>query len=678
MKFGLTYLTALTLLVASCTSDEMSNNNNGTLSGDGNKTPLNISAALSDAAATSRAGEESSSTASTGFAQNAELLVYLRHTTGDTKGSYTPVTADKAPCLVSLKCNDAGETVTDFTAKIGDTETKLYWDDFSNSASADTDLRTEGHGLQAYYGYCYNGGAPNVALTNTTGVLGWTVPTEQSSTEILTKNDLLWSAEQATVTYAHADKNEGGDHNTITIPFTHAMSKVTVNVILGEGYSDAAALTSTKTSISGFNIEGTFNAPKADDEVKNITGTIAGNISMYGAPAETTTGTSPQTSRTFTAMTVPHTNLTVGNTLATITDVAGNNYNIPVTDAILQAWKGQLKETEEELDNGMAQAKGQSPTPTLLGEGVGISRAANIEQGKGYITKPGVNYVLNVKIAKTKITVSATLKDWDYVYADAVGQIQFANDVTTKGEIAAELQAKGFDVYKNTENSSFTTKSTTVKYADGKWSYDPVIYWKDKDDNEYFRALSPAGTSASTLNQGTDYLWGTSGDEAVAPRTGDVPLEFSHAMSKITMSLETSSDASKVDLTGAKIEISNLVTTGCINMVTGALTAGSTVTTDAIAQQAAPISGLAVIPQTISDDAIITITLADGTTYKLKLKDCVDSASEEETKPAITAWAQGKHYTYSIHLEKEGITFRAMIKDWDEKTGSGNANLEWD
>ena len=35
-------------------------------------------------------------------------------------------------------------------------------------------------------------------------------------------------------------------------------------------------------------------------------------------------------------------------------------------------------------------------------------------------------------------------------------------------------------------------------------------------------------------------------------------------------------------------------------------------------------------------------------------------------------------YTYPITLKKEAISFRVIIKDWDEKTGSGNANLDWD
>ena len=69
----------------------------------------------------------------------------------------------------------------------------------------------------------------------------------------------------------------------------------------------------------------------------------------------------------------------------------------------------------------------------------------------------------------------------------------------------------------------------------------------------------------------------------------------------------------------------------------------------------------------------MTITLADGTTYKLPLNQCLDS-----TDKAITEWERGKSYTYTIHLELEEVSYRALVKDWTVVTGSGNANLEWD
>lgn len=80
-----------------------------------------------------------------------------------------------------------------------------------------------------------------------------------------------------------------------------------------------------------------------------------------------------------------------------------------------------------------------------------------------------------------------------------------------------------------------------------------------------------------------------------------------------------------------------------------------------------------VVPQTLPDASLLIITLADGTTYKLQLNTCQDGSSSP-----ITAWQRGQHYKYTIHLTKEAITFRALVKAWDETTGNGNASLDWD
>lgn len=672
------FLACLATLATSCTSDMLGGDGADTLSGDGKKTPLTVSAGLSNTAEITRAGGDE------GFAQNANLLVYLRHTTGarGIDDAYPVTTADQAPRLVSLTCNNGGTPETDFTISYtntgGGTTTQLYWDDFSNSASETTDLRTDGHGLQSYYGYCYNGGEGDdnaegktvqenisAALIEASGVLGWSVPQIQSSQDMLTKADLLWSAEQDAVIYAHADKNVGGDHHTVNIPFSHAMSKITINVIAGENY-ETGCLGSTQVQIADFNTVGTFTAPS-----QTIEATAHDNVTLFGETETKNSDEKPM--RTFTAMTVPHTNLSLGNTLAIIKNVVDNDYTVPVTQGIIDAWSGQLVESTEELNNGFAQAKG--------------TRADGPEPGTGWITKPGVNYVLNVTISKTKITLSASLKDWDYVEANAEGLIAFEGDVTEKGEIATALQADGFDVYKNTVNTSFPDKSTTLTYAASKWNYTPAIYWQNKNDKEFFRAISPAGTDLGNLQQGTDYLWGTSANSnpevAVNPRTGDVPLDFEHAMSMITVQLETSTGAAAaLNLAGATISISNLSTTGSINLVDGAITP-SAQNAEAITLMAAPIEGYSVIPQDIANDAIVTIELADHTRYTLQLNTCkVDTGTkDDEGNPIyklVTKWVRGNHYIYTIHLDKEQITFRAMIKNWVNTYGGGNATLEWD
>lgn len=534
----------------------------------------------------------------------------------------------------------------------------LYWDDFS---STDYDLRDAGRGIRLKYGYCYNGGTPSTTLDQTAGTLGWTVNTNQSTADAMKQSDLLYAATQDMITYGHNPESRG----TLVLPYTHAMSKVTINVTTDEGYAtDKANFKSSVLTLKDMQVKADVNAPAATVTAVSTDG--KSDITTFNKAKTNTTAT-------YQAIIAP-TYLAAGNILAAITNIDGNNYDIPITEGILTAWSAEdkLVVTEEIIDNGVAQAKP-------------LSRAG-IDAGKAYLTKPGIHYILDVKVDKQKITIRATITDWESVKAEGKAAINFTGDVTEKGTIADELKANGFDVYKSSSASSFTEKSTTVTFADSKWTYSPVIYWAGQSDNSYFRAISPAGNSSSELAQGTDLMWGTSAAEgksgtaeesAITPRTGDVALNFQHLMSKLCVNLETSDDAAaKVDLAGATIKITNLAKTGTYSIVNGSVSTGSKADVMLEGQPSGFIEY--VVPQTIGDDARLIITLADGTTYSLQLNQCVDTNSTDDPKAPVSTWTSGKSYTYTIHLEKEKITFRALVKNWDNATGSGNATLEWD
>lgn len=538
----------------------------------------------------------------------------------------------------------------------------IYWDDFS---SVDYDLRSEtvDRGIRVKYGYCYNGGAPVAdSFNETAGILTWTVQTNQTTTAAMKNSDLLYAATQPMVKYTH----DNGTRGELTLPYTHAMSKITVNVKTGEGYAtDKANFGSSVLTLKDMQIKANVNAPAATVTAVATDGT--GDINTFVKSKE-------NTAATYQAIVGP-TSLSAGNVLAHITNIDGNNYDIPLTTSILEAWSDEERLTisEEEIYNGVAQAKGSRAGGTIPG-------------GKGYITKPGIHYILDVTVDKQKIIIRATITDWDSVKADGKAVINFAGDVTEKGTIADELKANGFDVYKSNSNTAFSQKSTTVTYADNQWKYSPEIYWAGQSDNSYFRAVSPKGASASTLAQGTDLMWGTSAAEgksgnadeaAIAPRTGDVSLDFEHLMSKLCVKLETTDDAAaKVNLAGATIKITNLATTGSYSIVDGTVSAAAPAET----MLSGKPSGFTeyVIPQNISDAARLIITLADGTTYSLQLNECVDSNSTEEPKTPVEVWNKGKFYKYTIRLEKEKIFFRALVKEWEDATGNGHATLEWD
>lgn len=551
-----------------------------------------------------------------------ELLCYVRHIVdGQTDAVQTK--------LVTIINDEPTET--------------LYWDDFSESTDdGSRDLRTEGHGLHSFYGYCYNGGTPTTTLVETTGVLGWTTAADQTSAEALKHNDLLWSNTQSMITYDHAKDKRG----TLTVPYTHAMSKFTIVVVLGEGFK-ADDLNTTTVTLAGMSLKGTFTAPNASVVAEETT-----SISMFANTASTTDNGKP--CRAYEAVAVPMTALTDGKTLATIQSVDGNNYQVVLNNDVLNSWKDGIKD-----DASMS----------------------------------GVNYKLTVTLNKQAIDVVATLADWTDVSAETTGEIHFSADVKTidKNNDASLKNGDSFSLWRSSDNTDFGKIATTATYDGNKFVNTPAIYWPNGSTNYYFRALTQK-TSSNTLaavtttevNQGTDLLWattaahqGTEADgttvhdyaegDAINPRTGQVPLTFKHVMSNIVVTLTTSTDAAAVDLTDATVTMTNLKNEGEVSLATGVITAGTT-------QANILIDGETImVPQNIADASRLVITLKDGTTYSVQLNLC-----EDENQQVITNWLGGNKYTYTITLKKEEIQFRALVKDWKEESGSGNATLDWD
>lgn len=639
------------LMLAGCAGDEEVNNSSST----DERLPLRLEATLSGNRPVTRA--EGSK-----FETGDVLYSYVRHvySTTDLASATSYELASQASLVEFEKGSDAMVVVNTSTNSTSDlTPGKaLYWDDFSNASVSTENLRQDNHGLQSYYGYCYNGGTPTEALNTTTtptGVLVWTTTADQSAKDVMKHNDLLWSPAQTPVVYDHGSSKES-DHGTITVPYTHAMSKFTIVVEAKDGYKDGD-LKNTIVTLKGVSEVGTFDAPKGEV-------TASGSIDVTMCPD----GNTNETTRTYQAVTVPHTKLEKDKVLATITDAGGNNYEIIITEKMLEA---------ANWGNGLTSGE----------------------------TKSGVNYLLNVKLNKQVISVSATLADWIPVTATGEGEIQFSADIKDKGNNDTNLKKNdSFTLWrakkvgdKKLVDADFGSIAAIYSYDGESFSVsstsDP-IYWPNKDDSYFFRALAYQ-TSEHTLlevtsteaKQGTDLLWATTpahetyeAGAAIAPRTGTVPLSFEHAMSKIIITLATKADnedPAYVNLSKATIELTNLSTSGTIALTDGKINAADAVASAFDDGNSGDIKMM--IPQKL-DNAKLVINLHDGatdatsTTYSLSLKDCID----DKTKVKIGEWLRGNQYSYTITITKEKVKFRAMIQKWTENYGSGEAKLDWD
>ena len=603
------------LMLAGCAGDEVVNNSSST----DERLPLRLEATLSGNRPVTRAvGSE--------FETDDVLYSFVQHVYNK-DGNYTQV-PDIQASLVEFKNPTVDEVDGDtYNLTPG---TALYWDDFSKSSDDGvSDLRKDNHGLRSYYGYCFNGiDIKNVALIKDTGVLTWSASTNQSATGIKT-SDLLWSKTLKPVEYKHAVLERG----KLTVPYTHAMSKFTVVVVAGDGFK-ADDLTGASVTLHDMNITGTFTAPTG-----KVTETSKDIVTMFGNEKD-------GNQRIFEAIVVPTTSLAENKHLATIT-MAGNTYKVNISAGMLTSWAD------------------------------GIENAAS---------KSGVNYKLTVELKKQKVTVSATLANWNTVKATGEGEIQFDGNFADLGSNYEKVKADdSFALWMAKAGDEFgTDAATTVTYnADAKrFTNNTAIYWPDGTTKFKFRALAEQ-TSAHTLQAVTttsivkddnsklpDLLWGTSGEDAIAPRTGDVPLTFKHALSNVIVTLETTTGDAAVTLAGASVTLANLNTEGTINIADAEITSktpSDNAFTGVVDSEKYQVSTL-MIPQEFSADARLIVTLADKTTYSLKLSSIT----------AIPKWEGGNKYIYTIHLEKEEMKFSATIQPWVEKTGRGKADLDWD
>ena len=612
-------------------------------SNDGGKTPIDIAVAFVDGEIVSKS---STRAVDKTFEANDKLVAHLQHVQGTGSdaslvGSYEKTITLTMNSNVTMS-NTSDENIKQTTSFT--TSESLYWDDFSDAKDY---IRTEGHGLRSAWGYCYNGKENFPESNNHTDEITWEAATDQKTG--FKTSDLLWSKTQNPVSYQHGN-NSGDSHGTITIPYTHAMSKATIVLTAGEGFGDDA-FENTTITLKSVNIKGKFTASTA-----TVVGTKTegegqydtGDIQMQKKSTDATNN-----SVTFECVFVPNTSLTNGKLWAEINNVAGNNYEIKLTSAML---------AEEKWGAGP--------------------------------TKSGVNYKLAATIKKQKIDVVAQIADWINKETSADGKIQFTTDLTNITPIG-DLNAGSYLVFmSDTDNdNNYGNAATTRSYSENGWQDSPTIYWQGEGQARFFRGLakmngeclSSEGVSRNA-EQGTDLLWATtpqhkgtnnSGNEVtinegtkISPRTSEVPLEFRHAMSKVKFTFATTdNDDTKVELSELTFSIDGIVNKGTIDISNGKIKL-SEASED---KQSLTESEIIVIPQSL-EGKNMKITLKDGTTYTLDLPKC----KVNNTTTEIAEWKAGESYEYTITLAKEAIQFRALIKEWNEKTGSGDASLDWD
>lgn len=602
------------------------------------------------------------------------------------------------------------------TAKIGDetgtgskhnavtftADEQLYWDDYGTADPANMPVvanNGRAKGL-TIYGVAVDGkeALPTTPTNLSDDNLNWTTlvwnvgtpagsPTPSiSQTSGWSDYDLLVSnnvrAESADGTYKFDEKISGK-----LLEFTHAMTKVTVNLTAGEGFPRTTAAdpatayfqAAPTVTLLGFNYTGTVDV---EAKTSTPTSTTTTNIQPH-----TVLGGANSHTASYDALVFP------GNTFDNATDILkivadGNTYYVNAT---------KINEANTEASN-------------------------TFEQGK--------NYVFDITISKTAIVVTATVKDWIDVVADT--ETPKINVTANVGAATVDPGTKdrmpSFDFYLSdaaggSPTTAYTRSATATKPTEGAdgataWNFDTPLYWPNHTTHYLMRGVSPTSTTvdagkiavaagdysaeataagnllvgapvitSGTMCGNTDHTQVDMATGGICAREGKINLTFDYMMSQLEVHLTTSSDGAAVNLTNAKVEVVGGYTTGQVDIHTMTTTTTGDIAPFEVKHTAGEDANYRhsfVVPQTFTYSAPraetnlrFKVTIyKDGNPehgiddiYYADIKPIQVSIAGGE-KQSITTWEKGKHYIYTLHLQKTEIITTATITDWVTVTAS--------
>lgn len=544
---------------------------------------------------------------------------------------------------------------------------QLYWDDYGTANPANTAGRDGGLTiLAASAGNKFT--SKNNILDPEWTAFSWTLPTDQSNgwenADLLTSNNILYR----TLKFDEVKTNTAND----LLIFTHAMSKVTVNLTADEGFpftnGDPCFETNPKVTLLGFTYSGMVNIKE-----KILTPTTSATADIQ---CHLTTGGAGQHVATFTALVFPGCSFNDDTEIIHL-DADGNRY-------IVTAAK-----INEKIDE--------------------INSVKKFVQGK--------DYVFNIIVKKTKIIISATIKDWVQVDSEPVtpeinisadyGQIVSGNPFTKSYDFFRSLtMTSGYDA---DAGQSGVNPAATYTYdkASSTGSWNKTLFWPNHDTHYFFRGVYPINQTITNDAQDNEvievtnqsYTAGTvPSDLMIAlPRStgncthnqavetygicatkGTIYMNFEYAMSKVELRLksEGTPGLDYVDLkqTGTKVEIVNGYNKGSIMLKDG-LHAPFTDADkgDYKLTTITPATGFqlntldAIVPQVLADNVLFKITVVNenGTSdiYTAQVNKIKGAKSGEALAP-ITEWQHGEHYIYTLDVRKTMIKVTATITDW--------------
>ena len=702
------YIGAFTFLIA-CSSEERTLISN--TKGEVDSGIVELSAGIAEGSQRAATRDENADRHSTHapLTTNTQLALYVSGTWTD----HSPTTVIKKTTATAGAENSAGSKHNAVTCS-----PVIYWEDYGTS-DLNNELTGRAEGLTIYGAAVDNKSLSNAGLNGLLAdnadwtSLSWTLPANQTITgDTPADKDLLISNNVKGDTdtpydgrYRFANCNDGK-----LLEFKHAMSKITVVLTAGAGFT--SGFSSTPEVIL------TSNAGTPSSSWAKTTGTV--NITNGTvSPTPTTTvitmwkASSTDYIVTKEALVMPH------------SVFGGNTGTYPIILRI-------------NADNNIYYV-----TSEMIRQAINGSTYTNSE---GFETEAGKNYIINVRVNQTDVSVrvTATVANWTDVSATEVAPvINVSGNLggTASGWTADNIFSFYRSEYLNSGYSSGVSKVNgyypeesvlSYTHSSTSWSMSPSLYWPNHNTHYQFRAVWPqtettsgdgvlssprvedgSGTTAScqvikvknvayTANSFPSDLMiarpnvanvaGNCGSnesnevhpkknlytEGICARTGSIDLTFDYMMSQVEVNLSTSDGSDQVNLTNAKVEIVNVNNTGDVTLGNREVIP----TGDKGAYTINYVSGSnyhsAIVPQTLTytstlhtNNVMFRITIyKDGNPsngvddiYYADINPILKQSSSDKVAPN-GAWESGVHYVYNLRLTKTGVKVTASLTNW--------------
>ena len=609
----------------------------------------------------------------------------------------------------------------------------LYWDDYGTADPANTDGRSEGLTI---YGVAVDGvtTAGNFALPSETNnnlttisdwkALPWTLPANQTSGwanyDLLTSNNIK-AGEGYDGTLKFDEVQMKNNSASDLLVFTHAMSKITVNLKAGEGFPSTGVGNTSIKFASSPTVTLTSNTGDAttNTEWPNTTGNVNVTTKVVGG----------QSGANKINM---HINSTADATYTAIYDalvMPGSCFGTTDDDIIARI----------DADGNVYYVTAKKIR----------AKMQELNASTDYKTEAGKNYIINVTVNKTSIKVTATIIDWVDVQSEEVSPVINVGADWGTTDSGSNNSFNRFSFYRSTsklvdyskdysgnKNSYFAPEGVAYKptTSTDQWPFklgDDIVklYWPNHNTHYHFRGVWPT-TSVETSNtetaphvskvsendatqkidiwsvpynqnsfpsdlligmpefndnnkmcQNSDHTHVDQSENGICATEGKITLNFRYVMSQVEVVLSTSPEGSSDHVNinvNTVVEIVNVANEGYVRLGDREVVPSSTTDTyplDAVSGDDNKLKRhSAIVPQVLAftnaGDSTntrfkITVTNGDGTTdvYYADINPIMKADGTGLVAPK-GKWESGVHYKYNLKLTKSEIKVSATVTDW--------------